>query len=187
MRKIKLFENFSNGKREVSIDEFVEEIGINSNKEEIIEWWGKNRSHIRIYYFNFSTSVPIFGACVSANEIAINKKSHIPPIIKLFIALHESKHCDQEADGILNPRYFQTVVNGEKNEFLKNYYELEKEANDFAVNSMKEMGLRREIERIEYQLRGNENAGEMIYGMMKRDIEKYKPKNFFDLLKKQIF
>ena len=51
MRKIKLFENFSNEKREVSIDEFVEEIGINSNKEEIIEWWEKNRSHIRIYHF----------------------------------------------------------------------------------------------------------------------------------------
>ena len=188
---IKLFEEFSNNKREVSIDEFLDEINIDLEKREyIINWWKKNRAHIKIYHFNFSTRQPMLGACMSENEIAINEKVNMPrhmAHIKLFIALHESRHCDQEAQGILNSLYFQTVVDDNKSEFLRNYFNLEKDANDFAINSMKEIGFEREMRMEEDRLRGNENAGEMIYGMMKRDIERYNPTNFFDLLKKQIF
>ena len=111
----------------------------------------------------------------------------MPPHIKLFIALHESRHCDQHSEGIFNPQYFETVVQGNKSEFLENYVRLEVDANDFAINSMRELGFDLEMNREERMLRGNEYAGYKVYDMMTQDIQRFKPVDFIDLLKKQVF
>jgi hypothetical protein len=62
--------------------------------------------------------------------------------------------------------------------------DLERDANDFAINGMTEMGFDMRLE--EPRLRGNEGAGQMVYRMMTDDIAKLNPINFIDLLKKQI-
>ena len=82
--------------------------------------------------------------------------------------------------------YYDSVVSGDKESFLQTYAELEKDANDFAVQSMRECGFDREISFEEQRLRGNERAGEMVYQMMTNDINRLNPFDFFDLLKKQI-
>ena len=51
---------------------------------------------------------------------------------------------------------------------------------------MRQIGFTREMDREENMLRGNERAGNMVYRMMKKDIERLNPTDFFDLLKKQI-
>jgi hypothetical protein len=107
--------------------------------------------------------------------------------MKLFVILHESAHCDQHKEGRFMPLYFDTVVEGNKREFLVNYKMLEIEANDFAINSMREIGFAEEMNREERRLRGNENVGDVVYDMMKRDIEKFKPTDFIDLLKQQVY
>jgi hypothetical protein len=82
--------------------------------------------------------------------------------------------------------YYDTVVNDDLQGFLRAYSELEKDANDFAINSMREIGFSGEMDREENMLRGNQGAGPMVFNMMKRDIERLNPTDFFDLLKKQI-
>ena len=82
--------------------------------------------------------------------------------------------------------YYDTVVSGEKQSFLQSYIDLEKDANDYAFNSLREMGLERLYQFEELRLRGNQGAGEMVYRMMTEDIERFRPVDFIDLLKKQI-
>ena len=188
MKYIKSFRIFENQQPEISIDGFLQEIGISQrNQSYIVKWWNQNRSNIKIYHFNFSSPHPIAGVILSENEIAINKKMNMPPHAKLFIALHESRHCDQHSEGIFNPQYFETVVQGNKSEFLENYVRLEVDANDFAINSMRELGFDLEMNREERMLRGNEYAGYKVYDMMTQDIQRFKPVDFIDLLKKQVF
>ena len=110
----------------------------------------------------------------------------MPPHVKLFLALHESRHCDQHLQGIFMEGYYDTVVNGDKASFLQSYAELEKDANDFAFDSMRTIGFEREMNMEEMRLRGNERAGEMVYQMMTNDISRLNPTDFIDLLKKQI-
>jgi hypothetical protein len=47
------------------------------------------------------------------------------------------------------PGYYDNVVNGDKDSFLQSYRELEKDANDFAINSMRAIGFEREMNREE--------------------------------------
>ena len=110
----------------------------------------------------------------------------MPPHIKLFLALHESRHCDQHREEGFMEGYYNSVVNGDKEQFLQTYPELERDANDFAVQSMRECGFDREMSFEESRLRGNERAGEMVYQMMTNDINRLNPVDFFDLLKKQM-
>ncbi len=119
MKYIKSFKIFENQGSETSIEKFLQEIGMSSrNIPLILDWWSKNRNHIKIYHFAFSSPHPIAGVILSENEIAVNKKMNLPPHIKLFLVLHESRHCDQHSQGIFNPEYFETVVQGNKSEFL---------------------------------------------------------------------
>lgn len=188
MKHIKSFKIFENQQTEVSIDIFLQEIGISQrNQPDIIKWWNQNRNNIKIYHFPFSSPHPILGVILSENEIAVNKKMNVPPHIKLFVALHESRHCDQHSQGIFNPQYFETVVQGNKMEFLKNYVKLEVDANDFAINCMRQLGFELEMNREERMLRGNEGAGYKVYDMMTQDIQRFRPVDFIDLLKKQVF
>jgi hypothetical protein len=186
VKSFKLFESLT-GENQIQIDQFLTEIGIPSNKiQQIVEWWSQNRGNIKIYYFPFRSPQPIAGVFLGTDAIAINSRLPMPPHVKLFLALHESRHCDQHAQGIFMEVYYDTVVNGDKSSFLQSYAELEKDANDFAINSMREIGFEREMDMEEMRLRGNERTGEMVYQMMTNDINRLNPTDFIDLLKKQI-
>ncbi len=181
----KLFENLNN--TIVSIEEYLKLIGISPDKhQQIIEWWNQNRSHIKIHFFPFESPKPIAGVFLGTDIIAINQRLQMPPHVKLFLSLHESRHCDQHAEGILMPGYYDTVVNGDKESFLRSYRELEHDANTFAINGMRQMGFEREMNMEESRLRSNESAGNMVYQMMTDDISRMTPVDFIDLLKKQI-
>jgi hypothetical protein len=185
IKSFKIFESLTE-ENQISIEQFLNEIRIPSNKvQQITEWWRQNRD-IKIYYFPFSSPQPIAGVFLGTDSIAINSRLPMPPHVKLFLALHESRHCDQHAQGIFMEGYYDTVVNGDKDSFLQSYRELEKDANDFAINSMREMGFEREMNMEEMRLRGNEGAGNMVYQMMTNDISRLNSTDFIDLLKKQI-
>ena len=186
IKSYKLFESITEGNR-IEIDQFLNEIRIpNDKKSQIIEWWSQNRSRIKIYYFPFSSPQPIAGCFLSEDIIAINSRLPMPPHVKLFIALHESRHCDQHSEGIFMDGYYETVVRGDKESFLQSYRELEADANNFAIDSMYQIGFENEMMMESNRLRLNEGAGEMVYRMMTDDIIRFNPADFIDLLKKQI-
>ena len=186
LKSFKLFESLTET-NQISIDQFLIEIRISENRrQQIVEWWNQNRTNIKIYYFPFSSPQPIAGVFLGTDTIAINSKLPMPPHVKLFLALHESRHCDQHDQGVFMEGYYNTVVNGDKESFLRSYSELEKDANDFAINSMRLIGFEREMSMEEMRLRGNERAGNMVYQMMTNDINRLNPTDFIDLLKKQI-
>ena len=170
----------------ISIDDFLFEIGIRENLiPPISEWWNQNREGVSIHYFDFGSRDPIIGVYIGENRVAINKKSRDLPDFKLFIAIHESFHCDQDMRGEME-KYFNLVKYGNVTEFSNYYRQIEKEANDFAITSMKDLGFSRFIDSSERMLRGNEFAGSQVFSMMKRDIEKTGAENFKDLLLSQI-
>jgi len=171
----------------IPIESFLSRIGIpNHFAGNITKWWQQNRGHIEIYLFPFATQKPIMGGIIGKNKIAINESSRFPPHIKLFLALHESRHCDQYNEGIFEKGYFQSVKSENLKAFLGAYMYLERDANDFAISSMRDCGFNREMDFEETRLRRNEEAGERVYDMMKEDIEIYNPHDFFDLIKMQI-
>jgi len=191
MRHIKnfyqLFESEEFLNQGTSIEEFSERIGISPNMiPAVSEWWNKNRANIKIHLFPFGSQDPIAGVFLGDDNVCINDRLRMPPHIKLFLALHESRHCDQHRDNIFMDGYYNTVLNSDLDGFLESYAELEKDANDFAVESMREMGFNREMDMEERRLRSNELAGRMVYNMMKKDIDRLNPSDFFDLLKKQV-
>ena len=170
----------------ISIENFLSEIGIQENLiTEISDWWNQNREGVSIHYFDFGSQDPIIGVYIGENRVAINKKSRDLPDFKLFIAIHESFHCDQDMRGEME-KYFNLVKYGNVTEFSNYYRQIEKEANDFAITSMKDLGFSRFIDSSERMLRGNEFAGSQVFSMMKRDIEKTGAENFKDLLLSQI-
>ncbi len=184
--KFKLFENLDNS-TQINIEQFLEEIRMpESKRPQIINWWNDNRPGFIIHYFEFSSPQPIGGCFLDTNKVCINSRLPMPPHIKLFLALHESRHCDQHREEDFMEGYYNSVVNGNKEQFLQTYSELERDANDFAVQSMRECGFDREMSFEESRLRGNERAGEMVYQMMTNDIMRLNPVDFFDLLKKQM-
>lgn len=188
MKHIKSYKIFESLSGEVSIDEFITKIGIDTDKKPlIIDWWNQNREGFKIYYFPFSCFEPIAGVFLDVDTVCINQNMNFRPFMKLFIALHESRHADQHREERFMSGYFDTVIENKKDEFLEAYKELEKDANDFAIQSMIECGFGDDMNRFGYQLRSNENSGRMVWDLMKRDIQKFKPIDFIDLLKKQIF
>ncbi len=186
LKHFQLFERLDNSTL-VTIDQFIERIGIpNPMRPTISSWWNENRRDIRIHLFTFNSPQPIAGVFLGEDIIALNERVPMPPHVKLFLALHESRHCDQHREGIFMERYYETVVRGDRENFLRAYSELERDANDFAINSMRQIGFEREMDREEMMLRSNERAGDMVYQMMSADIRRLNPVDFFDLLKKQI-
>jgi len=170
----------------LSIEDFLVEIGI---REEFIpgvcEWWNLNREGISIHYFEFNPQDPIIGVYIGENKVAINKRSRELPDFKLFIAIHESLHSDQDKKGEMD-NYFNYVKEGDMREFSNLYQRVEKEANDFSISSMRELGFSEFIDFSERRLRGNEFVGPQVFSMMRRDIQKTGAKNFKDLLLTQI-
>ena len=172
----------------ISINEFLTKIGYDKNRKvNIIEWWNKNRKDMKIYYFHFNTIENIAAGCIGVNEVAINESlgTIIPDKILLFLLLHESKHSDQHVNSKFDEKYFKTVLNEDKDNFLKYYKKLEKEANDYAFGVMGELNFDFSIYEKKW-LRQNEDAGEMVYRMMLDDIKRTKSNSFVELIRKQI-
>ena len=170
----------------ISIEDFLSEIGIQERLiPEISDWWNENRKGVSIHYFDFSSRDPIMGVYIGEDKIAINKRAGGLPDFKLFIAIHESFHCDQELRGEMT-KYFNLAKDGDSVEFPIYYRRMEKEANDFAISSMRDLGFSSFIDSSERMLRGNEFAGNQVFSMMKKDIEKTGAETFKDLLLIQI-
>jgi len=170
----------------ISIDDFLFEIGIRENLiSPISEWWNENRKGISIHYFEFGSQDPIIGVYIGENKVCINKKSRDLPDFKLFVVIHESFHCDQDMRGGME-KEFNLAKYGNVTEFSNYYRQIEKEANDFAISSMRDLGFSRFIDSSEKRLRVNEFAGAQVFSMMKRDIEKTGAENSKDLLLSQI-
>jgi hypothetical protein len=187
MKHLKNYKLFENLNTPISIEQFLSEINFPQElRTQVINWWNLNRGEFIIHCFNFSSPQPIAGVFLGVDEIAINKRLPMPPHIKLFLALHESGHCNQHREGRFMTGYYDTVIAGNKPAFLQAYMDLEKEANDYAFNSLREMGLERLYQFEESRLRGNQRAGEMVWSMMTADIARFNPNDFIDLLKKQI-
>ena len=185
LKEYMLFESLDGS--QITIGEFLQRIDISpSRMDEIIKWWNENRSNIKIHFFPFKSIQPIAGVFLGTDTICVNEKMQAPPHIRLFLALHESRHCDQYMEGGFMEGYHDTVVNGDLENFLTYYREAEEDANIFAINGLREMGFNREMDMAETMLRRNEEAGNMVYNMMTRDINRLRPTDFFDLLKKQI-
>jgi hypothetical protein len=188
MKHLKLFENYQNIPGEMSINNFLMEIAETSKPLESIEnWWNINRKDIKLNYFPFNTTKPIMGVFIGTDRVLINSRIQGAPwIFKLFLALHESKHCDQHREGRLTEHYYDTVVNNDFDKFIIGYKKLEEEANIFALNSMTEMGFDNFVNLQGRAVRRNEEMGQMVFRMMSDDIKKYQPKDFSDLMLKQI-
>lgn len=181
----KLFERVDNTTL-VTIEQFLQRIGIpNPMRPQIVSWWTQNRTQIRIHFFRFSTTEPIGGFILGENTIVLNDDS-MPPHVKLFLALHESRHCDQHLMGNSITQYFDSVTRGDKESFMRHYRELERDANDFAIQSMRACGFGRQMNFEEMMLRANEGAGDLVYEMMSKDIQRFSPVDLFDLFKKQV-
>ena len=186
LNTFKLFERLDESTL-VTIEQLLERIRIpNPMRPTIISWWNQNRRDIGIHFFTFNSPQPIAGVFLGENIIALNERLPMPPHVKLFLALHESRHCDQHREGVFMEGYYETVLRGDREGFLMAYSELERDANDFAINSMRQIGFEREMNMEEMMLRGNERAGGMVYQMMTNDIQRLNPVDFIDLLKKQI-
>jgi hypothetical protein len=128
------------------------------------------------------------GVSLYDNKVAFNSTSFAPPEVKLFILIHESRHADQQSsnDDGFDDRYFNSVLSDNKNEFIEMYKSIEKDANDFAVKSMNEMGFDEFINLQEIQLRGNEHMGDQVFSMIKKDIQKNGSTDFKSLIYSQI-
>jgi len=170
----------------ISIEDFLSSIRIDDSKrEDIADWWGSNRRGISIHYFDFKSDEPISGVFIGEDSIAINRKLRESSEFKLFVSIHESFHCEQERNGEMEG-YFSLAKSGSISEFSDLYKKIEKEANDFAINSMKKLGFFTFVNYWEMRLRSNEYAGAQVYHMMRRDIEKTGAKDFKSLLLSQI-
>jgi len=167
--------------------EFLTNLGFQEQEIEIIaRWMAENRGDINLHYFPFRSSQPIAGVFIGDRDVAINSKMRMPKEMLLFLALHESKHSDQYMDGDFESMYFDPVIAGDRDLFIRGYNELEKEANDYALAAMVDLGFSRFVETQERQLRSNELAGGMVYDMMREDIKKTGATNFQELIRAQV-
>jgi hypothetical protein len=171
----------------IDISEFSRLIGLSGNENErFIELWSQERPNFDIHYFPFQSQFPIMGVFFYDKDVCINNKTFTPPLFKAFVALHESRHGDQYSEGIFEPGYFQTVVDGNEEEFLKNYRILEDDANTFALETLAKYGFGEFVRRDERRIRGNENMGRQIYEMMSQDIERIGATSMAELIASQI-
>jgi hypothetical protein len=171
----------------ISAAQFAEEIRLYpQDVRKYSHLWERIRPGYKIHYFPFKSNNPILGCFFYDKDVCVNQKVPIPPLVKAFIALHESRHCQQYQDGIIEKGYFTTVVEGDKEDFLVNYRQLEEDANNFALDSLSEGGFENFVLQEGSRLKGNESMGPQIYHMMREDIKKTGATTFADLLAFQI-
>lgn len=170
--------NEGKNRRPVSINEVLENI-IHLKEEEkqkTIQWWNKNASDVNIYVFPFK--IPVIGVCVGSDSVCLNEHSFLDSISILFILLHEAGHCKDSQN---EEPYFKTVKENNKEEFIIVYKRAESKANDYAIKAFNEIGIP-----IPPGMRNNENFGDSIFNMMRRDILKTGANSLFELAKIQI-
>lgn len=184
-RYVALNENLN---RPLTIGQYLEEIRIPEEKrDQLIRWWNENLEGVQIHYFPFATRNPILGGSLGEDGVAVNSSmAFVPTLDKLFIVLHEAAHCLQHVNDNFMQRYWDPVVAGNIEAFKRGYREVEEEANTFALEALMNTGFRDEAVRGETGFRQNERMAETVYRMMRRDIEKFRPTDFFELLKMQI-
>lgn len=186
MRRIMTFSIFESAGAEapglVSAAEFGRRIGLSDEKSDMLsEWWSENRPGVKIHYFPFRLGV--FAGVIGPDAVAINEVAPTDRDFRLFLLLHESHHLAQHDRGPeFHDGYFGSVVAGDEMEFAKAYQMYEREANDVALEGMRELGVRIS----EGMVRGNEGAARMVYPMMRRDIERTGARDIFELIRKQI-
>jgi hypothetical protein len=192
LKEFYLFENVKQLTGEISVKEYIKkaipELDPDTTQR-FCSWWSENRSGYKIYFFRFNSQMPIVGGIVENNGLAINQTimGRMPPFMCIFLLLHESKHLDQNAKGDFMSGYFDSVVENNYDLFKSSYVRLEKEANDFAIEVMKQNDFySEEITRSEGMIRSNERAYSDVYKMMQQDIKKSGAKDFFELIKLQI-
>lgn len=172
---------------EIRIDDFVSQIGFSGElAKNICDYWKRTRGEVKIFFFPFACPQPILGAYIGDENLAINSRPPIPKEMRLFILFHESQHIQQHQEGRLEEQYFQTVVNDDKESFIQNYQLLEDEANTFAFNSMRAVGLSDFSESQERSVRSNERAGDGVFKMIKGDILRTKANSLAELIRIQI-
>jgi len=172
----------------ISAARFAEEIRLSPpDVRKFSQLWARVRPGYRIHYFPFRSVDPILGVFFYDRDVCVNQRVPVPPPVKAFICLHESRHCQQYEDGIFEQGYFTPVVEGEKEEFLINYRQLEEDANNFALDSLSEGGFQDFVLREGPRLKGNEDMGSQVYQMMRKDINQSGAQNFAELLAAQIF
>lgn len=191
LKNFLLYESVNNIPGEISIEEYIEEVlpqFEDEKKEVFCNWWNENRKDYKIYFFNFNTKAPIMGGIIHENGLAINHIiKRLPPHMRIFLPLHESRHLDQQAKNDFMSGYFDSVVNKNFPLFIETYRRLEKDANDFAFEVMEQLNLYiNNIKTEERLIRGNEFAADQVYAMMQRDIMKTGAEDFFELIKSQI-
>lgn len=171
----------------VNIDEFVTSIGLQSDEaEKFTQLWQENRSRFNIHLFQFQTIHPIMGVFFYDNIVCINTSSRAPSLMKAFIALHESRHADQWREGLFEDKYFKLVAEGNREEFLEGYQELESDANTYALEVLKRGGFKDFVLKSGPVLRMNEYAGPQVYNMMDKDIKKTGSTTMAELIASQI-
>ena len=174
---------------EVGIEEFVNFLKINSEiKKEVCNWWGLSRNNIKIHIFPFRTESPILGCFIGNKRVAINSKGidEIQPEMILFALLHETRHSDQYDADEYHGEYFGAANRGDIDSFRRTYLNSEKDANFYAISVMRDIGFDYFLDRQEKMIRKNEEAADMVYSMMRNDIEKHKVSTLMELVFKQI-
>ena len=174
---------------EVGIEEFVNFLKINSEiKKEVCNWWGLSRNNIKIHIFPFRTESPILGCFIGNKRVAINSKGidEIQPEMILFALLHETRHSDQYDADEYHGEYFGAANRGDIDSFRRTYLNSEKDANSYAISVMRDIGFDYFLDRQEKMIRKNEEAADMVYSMMRNDIEKHKVSTLMELVFKQI-
>lgn len=172
----------------IEVETFSRQIGLNEDEaEKFTHLWLESRPHFLIHHFRFRTPHPIMGVFFFGDIVCINQLQGVPPLIKAFIALHESRHADQWSRGIFEEKYFKPVVEERREDFLEGYIELESDANTWALETLRGGGFEDFVEKRRHHLRQNELMGTQVYNMMLRDIKMTRSASMADLLSSQIF
>ena len=172
----------------IEVETFSRQIGLNEDEAEKFTYlWQKSLPHFHIHYFRFRTHHPIMGVFFFGDIVCVNQLEGVPPLIKAFIALHESRHAYQWSRGIFEEKYFKPVVEERREDFLEGYSELESDANNWALETLRGGGFEDFVEKNGHRLRQNELMGGAVYNMMLRDIKMTRSASMADLIASQIF
>jgi hypothetical protein len=182
--RIKNFKDYSDLPGLITIEDFTKSLGLKKKDcDKVSSWWKENNPDIKIQYFDFK--VPLLGAAISPDAVAINKNGRPDPLFKLFLLIHESRHLhDNRMSKEFQEGYFESVVNDDFPTFEKAYKKFEKAANDWTIDAMMKLGFSRFVN--QENLRINESYASVVFQMMKQDIKRIGAKNIFELIRKQI-
>jgi hypothetical protein len=100
--------------------------------------------------------------------------------------MHERRHLEQHRDLDFNHIYFYPVQKDDIDLFLSGYIKTEKEANDYALQEMVDLGFYEFVSKFEGSLRSNETIGESVFRTISDDMCKTGSVSFQDLIRSQL-